>query len=90
MNFMPSLLLTSPFCLLLFKWTSLLLLGWCAHALLHRYQPRWRLILWRSLLCFALLLPVVQLAHLPGIKIRIIAPATAPVELDSMPPCPTC
>jgi beta-lactamase regulating signal transducer with metallopeptidase domain len=86
MNFMPSLLLTSPFCLLLFKWTSLLLLGWCAHALLHRYQPRWRLILWRSLLCFALLLPVVQLAHLPGIKIRIIAPATAPVELDSMPP----
>lgn len=63
--------LTSPGFVLLLRWTSLLALGWAAHALLSRRQPGWRLILWRSLLCFGLILPLSGFLNLPGIKIPI-------------------
>jgi hypothetical protein len=46
---------------LLFKWTCLLALGWGVHGVLRHRHPRWRLILWRSLLCFGLLLPLFSL-----------------------------
>ncbi len=56
-----SLLLTlPPVLVILLKWTALLVLGWTVHWLLRHRHARWRLILWRSLLCFGLVLP---LAH---------------------------
>jgi beta-lactamase regulating signal transducer with metallopeptidase domain len=67
----PALLLTSPVFVLLVKWTGLLALAWGAHALLRRRHARWRLILWRSLLCCGLLLPLLQFIELPGIRIPI-------------------
>jgi beta-lactamase regulating signal transducer with metallopeptidase domain len=67
----PALLLMSPVVVLLVKWTGLLALAWIAHALLRRRHARWRLILWRSLLCCGLLLPLLQFIELPGIRIPI-------------------
>ena len=66
-----SILLLSPAFVLVFKWTALLTLGWSAHWLLRRRHARWRLILWRSLLCFGLVLPLLQFMEVPGIKIPI-------------------
>ena len=64
-------LLTSPEAVLLLKWTGLLTLAWGAHALLRGHDARWRLILWRSLLCFSLLLPLSLCVELPGLKIPV-------------------
>jgi len=69
---------TAPPVVLQLKWTALLALAWCGQALLRQQDARWRLILWRSVLCFGLLLPMSQFADFPGIKIplRASAPAT--------------
>jgi beta-lactamase regulating signal transducer with metallopeptidase domain len=64
-------ILTSPGFVLLLKWTSLLALAWGAHGLLRQRDARWRLILWRSVLCFGLLLPMSQFLALPGVKIPV-------------------
>jgi len=66
-----SLLLDSPVVVLLCKWTFLLALGWAAHWILSHRQARWRLILWRSVLCFSLALPILQFCKIPGINIPI-------------------
>jgi beta-lactamase regulating signal transducer with metallopeptidase domain len=68
--------LISPTVVLLLKWTGLLILAWCAHGFLRRRDARWRLILWRSILCFSLLLPLFQYLELPGLKIPIRTTAT--------------
>src|SRR5581483_2092287 len=70
-KFQMSLLtvVTAPPVFLQLKWTALLVFAWCAQALLRRQDARWRLILWRSVLCFGLLLPFSQFAEFPGIKI---------------------
>ena len=65
-------LMASPAFTILFKWTCLLALGWVAHWALLRRHPRWRLILWRSILCFGLVMPLLQFLEVPGIKIPII------------------
>src|ERR1039458_10007113 len=67
---LPLLLASSGF-VILFKWTALLALGWLAHWRLRNHHARWRLILWRSLLCFGLVLPLLQFVQIPGIKIPI-------------------
>lgn len=64
-------ILTLPAVLLLLKWTGLLVLAWGAHGLLRHQDARWRLILWRSVLCFGLLLPMAQFVELPGLRIPI-------------------
>ena len=64
-------ILTSSAVVLLLKWTSLLTLAWGAHGLLRHRDARWRLILWRSVLCFGLLLPISQFVDLPGVKIPV-------------------
>ena len=64
-------ILSSPAVVLLLKWTGLLALAWGAHGLLRHRDARWRLILWRSVLCFGLLLPMSQFVDLPGIKIPV-------------------
>lgn len=58
-----------PVAVLLLQWTLLLGLGWMAHALLRQRHPRWRLILWRSILCFGFALPLVSVMRLPRFNI---------------------
>lgn len=77
------LFLASPGLIILFKWTCLLALGWVAHGLLHRRHARWRLILWRSILCFGLALPLLHFFQVPGFKIPIAGDAAAPSEFAS-------
>src|ERR1035438_5326351 len=69
MNLPP--LLASPVFIVLFKWTCLLALGWAAHWMLRHRHARWRLILWRSILCFGLALPLLHFFPVPGLKIPI-------------------
>jgi beta-lactamase regulating signal transducer with metallopeptidase domain len=69
MNLPP--LLEAPFFIVLFKWTCLLALGWAAHWILRHRHARWRLILWRSILCFGLALPLLHFFPVPGLKIPI-------------------
>jgi beta-lactamase regulating signal transducer with metallopeptidase domain len=79
----PSSLLASPAFVFLFQWTCLLALAWVAHWILRRRQARWRLILWRSVLCFGLILPLAQLIEVPGVTIPIFADDTSVNELNS-------
>lgn len=81
---LPHLFTGSPILTILFKWTALLALGWTAHWLLRNSHSRWRLILWRSILCFALVLPLLQFFQVPVFKIPIHdiqAATTAPTDL---------
>ncbi len=48
----------SPVTMLLVRWTALLMLGWVSHGLLGNRHPQWRLILWRSIFCFGLVMPL--------------------------------
>jgi beta-lactamase regulating signal transducer with metallopeptidase domain len=88
---MNSLHLTgSPEAIVLFKWTGLLALGWLAHGLLRHSHARWRLILWRTLLCCGLMLPVLQFFPVPGIRIPITSDAFFPAEaVATIPPVTT-
>ncbi len=67
----PSFLTHSPFLMILLKWTALLALGWMAHWLLCRRHARWRLILWRSILCFGLALPLAHFIPIHLFKIPV-------------------
>jgi beta-lactamase regulating signal transducer with metallopeptidase domain len=75
--------LASPGLVILFKWTCLLALGWVAHGLLHRRHARWRLILWRSILCFGLALPLLHFFQIPRLKIPIASDAASTTEFAS-------
>lgn len=84
-----SSVLTSASFMVLFKWTALLLLGWLTHWLLRKQHARWRLVLWRSVLCLGLALPWLQFVQLPGLKIPIsnenssspeLVVATSPID----------
>lgn len=61
----------SPVFIFLCKWTVLLALGWTAHGLLRARDARWRLILWRSVLCFGLALPLLQFLPLPAVQVPV-------------------
>ncbi len=63
-------LLAPPMFAVLFKWTCLLALAWVAHWVLRRRHARWRLILWRSILCFGLVLPLTQFFEIPGLRFQ--------------------
>jgi beta-lactamase regulating signal transducer with metallopeptidase domain/thiol-disulfide isomerase/thioredoxin len=73
----------SPVMVILFKWTCLLALGWVVHGLLRRHHAGWRLILWRGILCFGLLLPLLHFFQIPGLKIPIASDAVFPTESAS-------
>ena len=79
--------LDSPVFLVLFKWTCLLALAWMVHGVLRHRHARWRLILWRGVLCFGLILPLTQWVQVPGLKIPIALADPAGVQL-SEPPSP--
>jgi beta-lactamase regulating signal transducer with metallopeptidase domain len=53
------------------KWTVLLALGWTAHGLLRSRDARWRLILWRGVLCLGLALPLLQFLPIPAVQIPV-------------------
>ncbi len=61
----------SPIFIFLCKWTVLLALGWAAHGLVRSRDARWRLILWRSVLCFGLALPILQLLPIPAVQFPV-------------------
>ena len=61
----------SPIFSFLCKWTLLLALGWTAHGLLRSRDARWRLILWRGVLCFGLALPLFQFLPIPAVQIPV-------------------
>ena len=62
----------SPVFIFLCKWTVLLALGWTAHGLLRSRDARWRLILWRSVLCFGLALPLLNFSRCRQFRFRWI------------------
>jgi beta-lactamase regulating signal transducer with metallopeptidase domain len=51
-----------------------------AHWMLCRRHARWRLILWRSILCFGLVLPLLHFFQVPGLKIPITSEAASTTE----------
>ena len=76
---LPTLMTSATFSIPL-QWTVLLALTWIAHGFIRRQDARWRLILWRSCLCFSLLLPVWHYLETPAYKVpisldKITAPA---------------
>jgi beta-lactamase regulating signal transducer with metallopeptidase domain len=83
MNLPP--LLASPLFIVLFKWTCLLALGWATHWMLRHRHALWRLILWRSILCFGLALPLLCLFPVPGLKIPITIDAADTTGYVSSP-----
>jgi beta-lactamase regulating signal transducer with metallopeptidase domain len=71
---------------ILWKWTALLALGWVAHGWLRRCHARWRLILWRSILVFSLVLPLVSCLSLPMLTIPLYNFANVtPMNTDVVP-----
>jgi len=82
-----SLLLTlSPIVMVLLKWTALLAFGWTMHWLLRHKHARWRLVLWRSILCFGLVLPVVGFVSIPVFQIPIQGELVPNSELSDVVP----
>src|SRR5581483_6319320 len=56
---------------ILVKWTLLLALAWLAHWLVRSRRARLRLILWRTVLFFGLVLPMTVFLPIPVLKIPI-------------------
>jgi len=63
-------ILSSP-ATLLARWTALLALGWFVQWFFRHRHARWRVILWRSILCFGFLLPIVHFPLVPGFQVRL-------------------
>ncbi|MEY4917485.1 MAG: Thiol-disulfide oxidoreductase ResA, partial [Verrucomicrobiota bacterium] len=76
----------APVELLLLKWTLLLALGWLTHGLLREKHSRWRLILWRSVLCFGLVLPLTALVSFPVLRVPIFSATAAVPETPEILP----
>lgn len=73
----PSLLVDSPVLAMLFKWTGVLAAGWAVDFILRHRHPRWRVMLWRGVLCVGLTLPCMPVFKISGIRIPISAGAPA-------------
>jgi len=72
------------------QWTLLLALGWAAHGLLRLRDARWRLILWRGVLCFGLALPLFQFLPISGVQLPMgniprIFSETIPLPAPALP-----
>jgi len=80
------LLELSPLAMLLLKLTLFLGAAWLLHALLHRANPRWRVLLWRCAMVGLLVLP---LAHwlAPGYALEV-APAAPEAAAPLAGPVP--
>lgn len=69
----------SPSFLLLFKITVVLLLGWAFHFALLKFNPRWRVFLWRAIIVSLLVLPLAGFL-LPKVDVEL--PARSPVFIS--------
>ena len=79
----------SPVLVLLFKSTLLFSFGWVIHWLLRRRHPRLRMLLWRTILCFSLVLPLAQFSPFTILNIPVRNPAlTSFVPSDEPQPSP--
>lgn len=83
MNLPP--ILASPVPVILFKWTCLLAIGWIIHWSLRNRHARWRMILWRGILCLGLTLPWLHVFHFPALKVPIINNSAYPLEAGPAP-----
>src|SRR6266404_8714045 len=72
----------STFAAILVKWTVLLTLAWVAHWVVRFRHARLRLILWRSVLCFGLVLPITPFLPLPVLKIPVQRIPYSPSEIS--------
>ena len=75
-----------PPALVLLKWTILLALGWVAHWLLQEQHARWRLTLWRSLLCLSLAVPLTVLLPVPAFRIPVYKIPPLPGRVAELTP----
>jgi beta-lactamase regulating signal transducer with metallopeptidase domain len=72
---------------ILLQWTTLLGLAWGVHWLSRRRHSRWRLILWRAMLCFVFLVPLAQLSPVVVFRVPGYHPAAPQVETPQpLPP----
>ncbi len=78
------LLTLPPLLVILLKWTTLLVLGWTVHWLLRQRHARWRLILWRSLLCFGLVLPLTYSVPIHMLRIPVESMTDSIVDLSDV------
>jgi len=67
--------------ILLLRWTALLALGWAVQWLLRERDARWRVILWRGLLCACLAVPLMQLVSMPIFRIPIYTESAISMEI---------
>ncbi|WP_165227814.1 M56 family metallopeptidase [Aquisphaera insulae] len=89
MRLSESFATVSPMTQVLAKATVLLVLAWAAHVMLLRCNPRWRVALWRSVLCGLAALPWLAMTP-PILTWRLSGPSVkaAPIadEMDEEPP----
>jgi beta-lactamase regulating signal transducer with metallopeptidase domain len=71
-----------PILVVLAQWTVLFALGWIAHWLLRERHSRWRLILWRGILCTGLLVPVTQFVPVHVFQIPVYKTSAALLEIS--------
>jgi beta-lactamase regulating signal transducer with metallopeptidase domain len=83
MNFPP--ILASPVPAAIFKGTCLLAIGWIIHWSLRNRHARWRMILWRGILCLGLTLPWLHLLHFPALKVPVANHTAYLVETEPAP-----
>ncbi len=76
---------TSTILMILAQWTALLALGWTAHWLLRERHSRWRLILWRGILCAGLLVPVMQFVPLHLVSIHMHEAPSRALKIPDAP-----
>jgi beta-lactamase regulating signal transducer with metallopeptidase domain len=62
--------------MILVKWTTVLLLGWGVHWIWRDREARLRVVLWRTIFCFGVLLPITPLSPLPQFQILVHSPST--------------
>ena len=63
--------LTRPDVIILLRWTALFVLGWAVQWLLRSHHARWRVILWRGLLCACVAVPLMRFVPVPIVRIPI-------------------
>jgi beta-lactamase regulating signal transducer with metallopeptidase domain len=68
----------APLSVLLLQWSLLLAAGWGVHALLRNRDPRWRLLLWRGILCSSV--AITFFGFLPVPRLMVTPPKIAAAE----------
>ena len=67
--------------IILIKITVLLLLAWSIHFILLRFNPRWRVLLWRTVAVGTIAIPLIALC-LPAIEVEVEIPVELPEPIE--------